>query len=166
MMFNFIKNFFKAKQINAATAWQQAGNDAGSAYWFYAMPVHLVLQRDTFSLAEPAPLILQTNEANALTVALNKHFNADGIQFYWQQNSWYLSVNINPNITTFAPHLALNKHIDDFLPIGEGAAKWASFINEVQMLLFEHPINQAREANKLPAVNSIWCFGGGKKAVD
>jgi hypothetical protein len=30
------------------------------------------------------------------------------------------------------------------------------------MLLFEHPINQAREAKRLPAINSIWCYGGGQ----
>jgi hypothetical protein len=30
------------------------------------------------------------------------------------------------------------------------------------MLLFEHPINQAREAKGLPAVNSVWCYGLGK----
>jgi hypothetical protein len=29
------------------------------------------------------------------------------------------------------------------------------------MLLFAHPVNQARESKNLPAINSIWCYGGG-----
>jgi hypothetical protein len=30
------------------------------------------------------------------------------------------------------------------------------------MLLFEHPINVAREAEQLPVINSIWCYGLGQ----
>jgi hypothetical protein len=33
--------------------------------------------------------------------------------------------------------------------------------NEVQMAWFEHPVNAAREARGLPAVNSIWLHGQG-----
>src|SRR5258707_13045446 len=33
--------------------------------------------------------------------------------------------------------------------------------NEVQMAWFEHPVNEAREARGLPAVNSIWFHAQG-----
>jgi hypothetical protein len=160
-MFAFLKNLFSPKRINAALAWQQAGNDPGNAYWLYAAPVHLVLQRDTFSLAEPVPLPMDAAEADALTAALNKHFAADGKRFFWHENTWFLRLNANPNIQTTAPKVALNRNINACMPTGEGATQWASFTNELQMLLFEHPINIAREAKKLPAINSVWCYGGG-----
>ena len=161
-MLAFLKNLFQPKIPNAAMAWQQAGNEAASAYWLYAAPVHLVLQRDTFSLAAPVPLGLDVDEIDALTAALNKHFASDDLAFFWHENIWFLSLQVNPQINTTAPQAAINKDISAYLPTGEGATKWASFQNEVQMLLFEHPVNLAREAKRLPAINSVWCYGGGQ----
>lgn len=148
--------------MHAALAWQQLGNDSESAYWLYAAPVHLVLQRDTFSLAAPVPLPLAIEEVDALTSALNKHFILDGLQFFWHDNQWFLRLENSPNIETIAPENAINKNIDAFQATGEGGIKWASFTNELQMLLYAHPVNQAREANGLPEINSLWCYGGGQ----
>lgn len=161
-MLSFLKKILPSKKINAAIAWQQAGNQSGSAYWLYAAPVHLVLQRDTFSLAAPVPLVIDVDESAALTTALNQHFEADGLMFFWHKTQWFLRLEQNPNIQTTAPEAALNKAVDAYLPAGEGATKWASFTNEIQMLLFEHPINLTREAKKLPAINSVWCYGLGR----
>ncbi len=161
-MFAFLKNLFQPKIPNAAIAWQQAGNQAASAYWLYAAPVHLVLQRDTFSLAAPVPLVLEAGEVDALTTSLNQHFASDGLMFFWHENTWFLSLQTNPRINTTYPQAAINKDISAYLPTGDGATKWASFSNEIQMLLFEHPVNIAREAKKLPVINSVWCYGQGK----
>lgn len=161
-MFTFLKKLFSPKKLNAALAWKQAGNEVGEAFWLYAAPVHLVLQRDSFSLAEPVPLPLKKEEIDALTAALNKHFEADKIQFFWHEKQWFLRLEQNPNIQTKPPEASFNKDISAYLPKGEGAIKWAAFSNEIQMLLFEHPVNIAREAKRLPAVNSIWCYGLGQ----
>jgi hypothetical protein len=159
-MFASLKKLFQPPKPNAALAWQQAGNETGSAYWLFAVPVHLVLQRDSFSLAEPAPLPLENDEAAALTSVFNQHFAADEMQFFWHENTWFLRLHQHPQIDTVSPQSAINQDIAAFQPKGTGAIQWASFQNEVQMLLFEHPINQAREAKRLPAINSIWCYGG------
>jgi hypothetical protein len=160
-MFSILKKIFQPKLINAALAWQQLGNDAGSAYWLYAVPVHLVLQRDTFSMSAPVPLPLELAEINALTDTLNKHFETNALKFFWHENYWFLRLTSNPDIQTNPPENAINKDIDAFLPTGEGATQWAALTNELQMLLFTHSVNQAREAKNLPVVNSIWCYGGG-----
>ena len=165
-MFAFLQKLFQSREPNAALAWQQAGNRVGSAYWLYAAPVHLVLQRDSFSLAAPAPLLLENDEATALTSDFNQHFASDGMQFFWYETIWFLSLQSNPHIETTAPETALNKDISTYLPTGTGAIQWAAFQNELQMLLFEHPVNQAREAKRLPVINSIWCYGGGQLASD
>lgn len=161
-MFSFIEKLFQSKKPNAAIAWQQSGNQAGSAFWLYATPVHLMLQRDSFSLAPPVPLSLDRDEIDALTTALNKHFEADDLVFFWHDTQWFLRLENNPNIETTAPQAALNKDISAYLPKGHGAIKWASFMNEIQMLLFVHPVNVAREDKGQPAINSIWCYGLGQ----
>lgn len=147
--------------LNAAVAWQLAGNNAENAYWLYAAPVHLVLQRDTFSLSETVPLPLEIDEITELTDTLNQHFQADHMQFFWLENQWFLKLKSHPNIQTSLPALAVNQDIAKYMPTGTGAMQWAKFQNEVQMLLFAHPVNIAREAKKLPLINSIWCYGGG-----
>ena len=158
-MFSFLKNIFQPKSQNAAWVWQQAGNLTGNAFWMFALPVHLILQRDTYSLAEPAHLLLDDDEIKALSITLNAHFNCDGYEFFWHKNQWLLKMIKNPHIETKPPQLAVNKDIRGFLPTSKGAQNWASFINEVQMLLFEHPVNVARENGKKPTVNSLWCYG-------
>lgn len=162
-LFHLLRRFFlkKPTKPNAAVAWQQAGNQTLGGYWMYATPVHLVLQRDTFSLAEPVPLPLENDEVTVLTNVLNTHFKEDGMQFFWHENKWFLRLEADPNITTVAPESAVNKDINDYLPKGEGAIRWAKFQNELQMLLFAHSVNQIREAKRLPTVNSIWFDGGG-----
>jgi hypothetical protein len=161
-MLALIKKLLAGQKPHAAKAWQATGQDAGDAYWLYAAPVHLVLQRDSFSLSEPVPLLLETSEVDILTKALNQHFLPDGKQFFWVENIWFLRLELNPQIETFAPALVVNKDINAFMPKGEGAMAWAKFQNELQMLLFTHPVNEARESKRLPAINSIWCYGGGQ----
>ncbi len=158
-MFAFFQKLFQRQTPNAAQAWQQAGNETGSAFWLYAAPVHLVLQRDSFSLAAPAPLPLESEEIDALTASLNKHFEVDGLRFFWHGKQWFLRLEQNSNIQTSSLEASINKDISAYLPTGEGAMQWAKFQNELQMLLFEHPVNAAREAKKLSVINSLWCYG-------
>ncbi len=162
-MLAFLKTLFSPKIPNAATAWaaiqSKAGNEA-SGFWLYAAPVHLLLQRDSFSLAAPVPLPLENHEIEALTNTFNQHFSQDKLQFFWHENLWFLRLETDPNIQTHAPEAALNQDVRAYAPTGEGAMQWAKFQNEVQMLLFEHPVNLSREAKKMPAMNSIWCYGG------
>ena len=164
-MFSFFKRFFPDKSLNAAHTWQQAGNETLNAFWIFALPVHLILQRDTFSLAEPAPLTLLPNEIDSLSATLNTYFNPSGRTFFWHEDKWLIRLEIDPQINTVAPQMAINKDIRAFLPTGEGAKNWASFMNEVQMLFFEHSVNLARESENKIAINSLWCYGLGQKSL-
>ena len=39
-----------------------------------------------------------------------------------------------------------------------------ALLNEAQMVLHAHPVNEAREARGEPAVNSLWLWGAGRAA--
>jgi hypothetical protein len=146
----------------AALSWLGEGNDPAGFYWLRADPVHLVLQRDHFSLSEPVPLAVAPQDAQTLVESLNQHFAADGLQFLiGDSGHWYLRLETSPGIVTSLPEAAVNRDIRLFMPKGAGAAKWNGLLNEIQMLLFEHPVNQAREARGELAVNSIWFSAGG-----
>ncbi len=59
------------------------------------------------------------------------------------------------------------QELSDYLPRAQTgsatgpAAAWQSLLAEVQMLLYQHPANDARAARRLPALNSLWLDGVG-----
>ncbi len=139
------------------------GLEVDDAYWLRADPVHLVLQRDCFSLHEAVPLPIDAAHAKTMVASLNQHFNQDGLMFLiGNSGAWYLRTDKNLDIKTSLPSVVAGKNIHQFMPQGLAASKWLAVLNEVQMLLFEHPANVARESLGQPAVNSIWLSGGGK----
>jgi hypothetical protein len=146
----------------AAIAASADGLDAHSGYWLRADPVHLILQRDSFSLGEPVPLSLTAEHAQLLIATLNSHFLSEGLEFILgNSGNWYLRLADDAQIQTKLPSAAIGKNIHGYMPQGAYAGKWRSNLNEVQMLFFEHPVNQLRESQGNVAVNSIWFSGGG-----
>ncbi len=146
----------------AAIAAATDGLKVGDAYWLRADPVHLVLQRDCFSLDESVPLLVDSAHAKNMVASLNQHFNQDGLMFLiGTSGAWYVRTEQMPAIKTSLPSVAAGKNIHQFLPQGSESSKWLAVLNEVQMLLFEHPANEARELLGALAVNSIWLSGGG-----
>lgn len=138
------------------------GLDVGDAYWLRSDSVHLALQRDCFSLAEPVPLSVAREHADHLIASLNQHFSQDGLAFFiGKSGAWYLRCGKTPQIKTSLPSVAIDKNIHQFLPIGDESSKWLAVLNEVQMLLHEHPVNEARESAGKVAANSVWLSGGG-----
>jgi hypothetical protein len=137
------------------------GGDPGKYFWLRADPVHLRPDRSRLVLAAVIH-DLNSEESAALVAALNLHFAPDGIVFHaTASQSWYLRAERVPRITTTPLAQAVGRDIDRHLPRGEDALAWHRIINEAQMTLHEHPVNVAREARGLPAVNSIWPWGGG-----
>jgi len=143
----------------AAEAWYKGGGEEQHDFWLYAVPVNMMLGRDSFFLSEPAPLTLSDDESLAIVASLNEHFSEDGYHFYLQSAVWFLGIDHDPSIATSHIDQVVSKDIEPYLPTGEGALAWASLQNEIQMLLFNHPVNTAREVRGEMIVNSLWCYG-------
>jgi len=146
----------------AAIAAAADGLDVGDAYYLRADPVHMLLQRDSFSLSEPVPLQVEFEHAKSLVLDLNQHFNQEGMHFVLgNSGAWYLRLDITPQIQTTLPSVAMDRNVYPFMPAGADASKWLAYINEIQMLLHDHAVNHARESVRQPAINSIWFSAGG-----
>jgi len=130
-------------------------------YWLLAHPVHFVLQRDYFSMGPR--LSLSEGESHALMDVLNQHFADDGLTFLAASppNYWYLHVEADPEISTTELSLVLGRDTTSYMPQGKGATKWNRLLNEAQMLLHEHAVNDTREQRGELPVNSLWLSGGG-----
>ncbi len=61
------------------------------------------------------------------------------------------------------PHDISSQSIEGHLPVGEGSAVLMDLMNSAQLLLANHPVNNARhQRGDLPA-NSIWLWGQGRR---
>ena len=140
------------------------GGDPGDAYWLRADPVHLRHHHDHLALADSSVFTISRDEAHALAAALNQHFAAEGIQFgALHPARWYLRLEADPEITTHALGDVAGSNVNLFLPTGKNALRWHRIWNEIQMVLHDHAVNEAREARGEPAINSVWLWGGGRK---
>jgi hypothetical protein len=148
--------------MHAAQAWRLHGGEAQHRFWLFATPVNMLLRRDSYFLTDPDTTPISNEESVALIESLNAHFDGFGVFFYFVNNIWFLGLDNNPEITTTPIHLVKNQDIADHFPQGQGALAWHQLQNEIQMLLFSHPVNQAREAQGLPMINSLWCYGLGE----
>ncbi len=143
----------------AAICLAAEGNNPDQDNWLRADPVHVRIGRDQLILSDIPSLT--DDEAAQLCAALAMHFGEDFSPTITRTGAWIVQANSHTNISTTALSSAIGKHIDPLLPKGADAMHWKRLLNEIQMLLFAHPVNQAREARGLPAANSVWLWGGG-----
>jgi hypothetical protein len=153
--------FGMPSQENAPIAPISAAFDGlGAGCWLRADPVHLRLQRDQMLLLPKTEI--SAAEAASMCASLNEHFAGQGMEFFAPHpQRWYVRLRALPSIRT--RHLSQVTRIDvrSALPTGEEAPHWHRVFNEIQMLLFAHPINETREARGEPAINSVWFWGAG-----
>jgi hypothetical protein len=132
----------------------------GAGCWVRADPVHLRLQRDQLVLLSDVDI--GADEAGQMCVALNEHFAGQGMTFFAPHpQRWYIRLDRFPDIETVPLSRAAGRNVRDLLPKGNDAAHWQRVFNEIQMLLFAQPLNEAREARGELPVNSLWLWGCG-----
>lgn len=131
-------------------------------YWLCADPVHLRLSRDQLVLFDAGQLAISMIEAEKIVSDLNRHFAADGFHFVAASpECWLLRLPQAPQIATTPLAQVAGKHVDPFLPKGADSLKWHHTLNEIQMFLYTHPLNDEREMAGKQAINSLWLWGGG-----
>lgn len=146
----------------AALLAEHDGLDVGCDGWLFAEPVHMLADRDAVKLHSGRSLDLNDAETAALVMALNAHFSRDGITFFAPEpDRWYVRCSPSEVPVTRSLALAQRGSLADHQPGSGGKLNWRALQNEAQMLLFTHPVNQARETSGKTTVNGVWFWGGG-----
>ena len=136
----------------------------GEGCWLCADPVHLRLQREQVVLLPNVEI--SANEALVLCASLNAHFVGQGLEFFAPHpQRWYVRLDELPEIQTVPLSQAAGRNIHGNLPTGAAERRWHQLFNEIQMLLFAHPLNAAREERGELPVNSVWFWGSGDGRV-
>ena len=127
-----------------------SGGDPGADSWARTDPIHLRLMRDRLAVVPGEAFDVSREEADALCAALNGHF--PGLDFtVCEPRRWCARLA--------AP---MSGHPLDAGVPPEPPKAAAALLNEAQMVLHAHPVNDAREARGEPAINSLWIWGGGR----
>lgn len=130
--------------------------------WWRADPVHLLVDRDQVAMLPRSALGVTQDEARALAATFNEFYANDQLVLETPRpDTWYLRVPQTWRCHTWDPARVEGWAVTEFMPAGPDEDSLKKLMNEVQMLFFEHPVNQERERAGKPAINSLWLWGGG-----
>ena len=130
------------------------------ADWLCLDPVRLNFQERSLVVDDPQNLRLTAEEAAALAVALAPTFAELGALEVLAPTRWNL--RLSAAAPAFQPLPQAAGRAAAPLPLDAAHAPWRRALNEAQMVLHAHPVNQARQAAGQPVVNSLWPWGGGR----
>jgi hypothetical protein len=98
-----------------------------------------------------------------LTKTVHECFQEHGFDLIHLDASGCLFANQDPAIAfevqTSTVLAASGRNIDTYLPRGADARRWRRFVTEVEMVLFQDPMNELRDRLRLPRISSLWLAG-------
>ena len=129
------------------------------AGWAFITPCHWAMGREHATLTDPATLDMSEAESRTLLAAMQPYFATEGITLhYLQPTRWLAEGDVLRSLPTASLDRVLGRNVDRWLP----ASKAIKLLqNEMQMLLYTHPVNDERAAKGQRSVNSFWLSGSG-----
>ena len=128
-------------------------------HWLCADPIHLHVEGDGLILHDDYTFGLSAEESRGLREDLNAHFAVDGLYFHEvTPTRWLLGLSTLPEIETTPPLQRVGRNIDGHLPRGAQRGLWQARFNEIQMVLHDHPLNQARQARGQRVLSGVWLW--------
>jgi hypothetical protein len=141
----------------------RAGLPAGEHAWALLNPVHLHAGTDHVHLTDPAELALDEATSQALLEAVRHLFESEGFSLHFASaRQWLATHPLFDGLATASLDRVVSRNVDPWLPDHRQARLLRRLQNEVQMVFYTHPLNEARESAGLPTVNSFWCSGCGR----
>ena len=136
------------------------GGQPGNEVWLCADPAHLGVSQGRLSLS---PLAIDAETMAQITASLAPHVRAHlpyAAEFI-AGHPHYLRLASLPELITTPPSAVIGRAVPSKPLSGTDAPSWLRLGNELQMLLHALPANREREAQGLPAINTLWFWGLG-----
>ncbi|HWH82619.1 MAG TPA: hypothetical protein VNU71_10330, partial [Burkholderiaceae bacterium] len=155
----------------AARAAATDGIAVGTLAWGLVTPCHWLVGRDHVTLVDPAALELTEHESRAAFDAVRPLFEGDGFRFEWgAPMRWYAAHESLADLPCAALDRVIGRDVERWLRAGDDAGgRPATPLRRVrrlqaewQLLLYPHPLNEAREQRGALTLNSFWLSGCGR----
>jgi hypothetical protein len=153
-----------ARWAPAAMTRQIDAGDAAGAAWLRADPAHVrpdINGARLLGIGER--LSLSQDDVDALIPALKPVFGDSGFALDAPTPArWYLRLPREAKLPRFsAPDDALGEDLFEHQPDGPEGRRWRALLNEMQIVLHNHPWNAQRAEHGLLPINALWIWGGG-----
>ncbi|MEY4712076.1 MAG: hypothetical protein RIS88_1526 [Pseudomonadota bacterium] len=152
----------------AWAAWErtQSGQAPDDAAWAWISPCHWHVAQDHILMHPVDDLQLTEEDAQALLAAVSPYFREDGIALdFLTPTRWIARGDVFRGLACASLDRVCGRRVDDWLPRSAAARPLRRLQQEMQMLLYTHPVNEAREQAGLRPVNSFWVSGAGALAA-
>lgn len=139
---------------NAPTLWDQLPVRGEEAL---ITPCHWQVGMNEVLLLNPAEMQLSAEESQQLLAAVKPYFEEDGLHlFYESPLIWRATGSLLKDMPFASLEKVAGQHIKDWLPQGPHARALQRLQSEMQMLLYQHPVNDLRSQQGRWTVNSFW----------
>jgi len=137
------------------------GLDSRSGFWLRADPCHIQISLQDIYFMSAKEAALDAECAQALAEDLNERLKSEDMRLYcphpWR---WYIHSNQAMKTPAYLPMLDTTRSISMNLLNEETDPQWQWLQNEIQIHLFQHPLNQQRRQQGQADINSLWLWGG------
>jgi hypothetical protein len=137
-----------------------------SGAWGFITPCHWQIATNHITLSGQVLPDFPEAESRALMAAMQPYFEEDGIELRFDSPMrWLAHGDIFQNLPTASLDRVAGRNVEHWMPRSPQAAPLRRLQNEMQMLLYTHPVNDARSARGVLPVNSFWLSGTGALAT-
>jgi hypothetical protein len=142
-------------------AWQTAQTGTTPQAWM--TPCHWQIGMDQVVMLDPASLFLSDDESQQLLQAMQPFLQEDGLQVTWHSAlKWHVQGALLTDLACASLDRVIGQNIKRWIPESPAARPLQRLQSEMQMLLYNHPVNNARDERRQISVNSFWLHGAGK----
>ena len=145
----------------AALHARRAGLAPQDAAWAWCTPCHFDVGMNEVRLSNPdgLPLPLPDDQAQALSASMAPYCAEDGIALHsFADGRWLAHGEVFRDLATASPARVAGEDLKPWMPASPMLRR---LLNEMEMLLYTHPVNTEREAQGQPPVNALWLSGAG-----
>lgn len=128
----------------------------------WVLPCHWSVGREGVRMDDPLLLRLEEAESRALMEAAAPWFAEDRIALrFHDARRWLATGEVFRGLPTVSLDRAVGRDVHAAQFGGDAGRLLARLQNEMQMLFYTHPVNEARESAGRTTVNSFWIKGAG-----
>jgi hypothetical protein len=135
--------------------------------WAVITPCFWHVGVDQIQMLHPESLQLSEADSRAVLEAVRPYFAEDGIALHYDSPMrWFAQSPLFEGLATASLDRVVGRNVNAWMSEGARAAPLRRLQNEMQMLLYTHPVNDLRQAAGQLAVNSFWVSGAGSLRTD
>ncbi len=154
-----------AARTAAAHGLCEAGDEVSSRGWAFISLCNWHVSNGQVTLGDPAHLQIDAETDATLFQAMQGYFAEDGIALHpYKSGQWLAQSVLFADLPTASLDRVIGRNIDPWLvgshttaPLSPAAQLLRRLQNEMQMLLYTHPVNERRRLS----INSFWVHGTG-----